>query len=75
MWRCLTAGWAQTRIFWDSVSHGICPSRSAYASGMDVSEVAPIEGLVAPQFAVARLTYRILGRVRVTGGTRKRPGR
>ncbi len=32
--------------------------------GMDVSEIAPIEGLVAPQFAVARLIYRILGRVR-----------
>lgn len=32
--------------------------------GMDVSEIAPIEGFVAPQFAVARLVYRILGRVR-----------
>lgn len=32
--------------------------------GMDVSEIAPIEGFVAPQFAVARLIYRILGRVR-----------
>jgi agmatinase len=32
--------------------------------GMDVSEIAPIEGLVAPQFAIARLIYRILGRVR-----------
>ena len=32
--------------------------------GMDVSEIAPIEGLVAPQFAVARLIYRMLGRVR-----------
>jgi agmatinase len=32
--------------------------------GMDMSEIAPIEGLVAPQFAVARLLYRILGRVR-----------
>ena len=31
--------------------------------GMDVSEIAPIEGFVAPQFAVARLIYRILGRV------------
>jgi len=31
--------------------------------GMDVSELAPIEGLAAPQFTVARLIYRILGRV------------
>ncbi len=31
--------------------------------GMDVSEIAPIEGLVAPQFTMARLIYRILGRV------------
>ena len=31
--------------------------------GMDVSEIAPIEGFVAPQFTVARLIYRILGRV------------
>ena len=31
--------------------------------GMDVSEIAPIDGLVAPQFAIARLIYRILGRV------------
>lgn len=32
--------------------------------GMDLSEFVPIEGLVAPQFTVARLIYRILGRVR-----------
>ncbi len=32
--------------------------------GMDVSEIAPIDGFVAPQFLVARLLYRILGRVR-----------
>lgn len=31
--------------------------------GMDVSEIAPIEGFVAPQFSVARLIYRILGLV------------
>jgi agmatinase len=31
--------------------------------GMDVSELAPIDGLVAPQFTVARLLYRVLGRV------------
>jgi agmatinase len=31
--------------------------------GMDISEIAPIKGFVAPQFAVARLIYRILGRV------------
>ncbi len=32
--------------------------------GMDVSEIAPIAGFVAPQFCVARLIYRILGRVK-----------
>jgi agmatinase len=31
--------------------------------GMDVSEIAPIEGFVAPQFSIARLLYRILGRI------------
>lgn len=31
--------------------------------GLDVSEIAPIPGFVAPQFTVARLIYRILGRV------------
>ncbi|ALA60674.1 agmatinase [Nitrospira moscoviensis] len=32
--------------------------------GMDVSEIAPIDGFVAPQFSVARLIYRMLGRIR-----------
>ena len=32
--------------------------------GMDISEIAPIEGFVAPQFCVARLIYRILGRIK-----------
>jgi len=32
--------------------------------GMDISEIAPIEGFVAPQFCIARLIYRMLGRVR-----------
>ena len=32
--------------------------------GMDISEIAPIEGFVAPQFSIARLIYRILGRLR-----------
>jgi agmatinase len=31
--------------------------------GMDVSEIAPIKGFAAPQFTIARLIYRILGRV------------
>jgi agmatinase len=33
--------------------------------GMDISEIAPIEGFVAPQFSVARLIYRMLGRIRI----------
>jgi agmatinase len=37
--------------------------------GMDISEIAPIEGLVAPQFTVARLIYRMLGRI---GAARKK---
>lgn len=32
--------------------------------GMDVSEMTPIEGFVAPQFSVARLIYRMLGRIK-----------
>ncbi|TKS60835.1 MAG: agmatinase [Nitrospira sp.] len=32
--------------------------------GMDVSEIAPIEGFVASQFSIARLIYRILGRIK-----------
>ena len=35
--------------------------------GLDVSELAPIAGLEHPQFTVAKLIYRILGR-RVTPG-------
>jgi agmatinase len=31
--------------------------------GMDVSEIAPIPNFTAPQFTVARLIYRIFGRV------------
>ena len=31
--------------------------------GMDVSELAPIPGLVSPQFSMARMIYRMLGRV------------
>jgi N1-aminopropylagmatine ureohydrolase len=32
--------------------------------GLDISEIAPIEGFVAPQFSIARLIYRMLGRIR-----------
>src|SRR5262245_15149931 len=32
--------------------------------GMDFSELAPIEGFVAPQFCIARLIYRMLGRIK-----------
>ena len=32
--------------------------------GMDISEIAPIAGFVAPQFSIARLIYRMLGRIR-----------
>lgn len=42
--------------------------------GMDISEIAPIEGFAAPQFTVARLIYRMLGRIRAgrTGRKSKR---
>ncbi len=39
--------------------------------GMDISEIAPIPGFVAPQFAVARLIYRMIGRI---GAARKNGG-
>ncbi len=32
--------------------------------GMDVSEITPVGGLVVPQFSIARLIYRILGRIK-----------
>jgi agmatinase len=42
--------------------------------GMDISEIAPIEGFVAPQFTIARLIYRMLGRIQVANVKRaKRP--
>lgn len=31
--------------------------------GMDVSEIAPIPGFAAPQFSIARLIYRVIGRI------------
>ncbi len=33
--------------------------------GLDVSEIAPIEGFAAPQFSIARLIYRMLGLIHV----------
>ncbi|MFO0775607.1 MAG: agmatinase [Nitrospiraceae bacterium] len=39
--------------------------------GMDVSEIAPIEGFVAPQFSIARLIYRILGIVQANRSTKR----
>jgi len=40
--------------------------------GMDISEIAPIEGFAAPQFTVARLIYRMLGRIRAGQRHRRR---
>ena len=40
--------------------------------GMDISEIAPITGYVAPEFTVARLIYRILGRIRAGQELRQR---
>jgi len=51
-------GWYDTLNFVTALANG--PG----ILGMDVSEIAPIEGFVAPQFAIARLIYRILGRIR-----------
>lgn len=42
--------------------------------GLDVSELAPIEGFVAPQFAIARLVYRILGLIQKGRGLSGGPG-
>ena len=51
-------GWYDTLNFVTALANG--PG----ILGMDISEIAPIEGFVAPQFAIARLIYRILGRIR-----------
>ena len=32
--------------------------------GMDISEIAPIEGMDAPQLSIDRLNYRMLGRIK-----------
>lgn len=50
-------GWYDTLALVTALAHG--PG----IVGMDVSEMAPIEGFVAPQFAIARLIYRMLGRI------------
>jgi agmatinase len=51
-------GWYDTLNFVTALANG--PG----ILGMDVSEIAPIEGFVAPQFSIARLIYRMLGRIR-----------
>ncbi|MDH5668175.1 MAG: arginase family protein, partial [Nitrospira sp.] len=51
-------GWYDTLNLVDALAKG--PG----IVGMDVSEIAPIEGFVAPQFSIARLIYRMLGRIR-----------
>lgn len=40
--------------------------------GMDVSEIAPIQGFAAPQFSIARLIYGVVGRIHAG---RQRAGR
>jgi N1-aminopropylagmatine ureohydrolase len=51
-------GWYDTLNFVTALANG--PG----ILGMDISEIAPIEGFVAPQFSIARLIYRMLGRIR-----------
>jgi agmatinase len=51
-------GWYDTLNFVTALANG--PG----ILGMDVSEIAPIEGFAAPQFSIARLIYRMLGRIR-----------
>lgn len=38
-------------------------ARERTVVGLDVTELAPIEGLAHPQFTIAKLVYRIIGRV------------
>jgi agmatinase len=52
-------GWYDTLALVTALAHG--PG----IVGMDISEIAPIEGFVAPQFSIARLIYRMLGRIRM----------
>jgi agmatinase len=49
--------------WYDMVSLATALANGPGIIGMDVSEIAPIPGFAAPQFTVARLIYRILGRV------------
>ena len=51
-------GWYDTLNFITALANG--PG----ILGMDISEIAPIKGFVAPQFCIARLIYRILGRIK-----------
>jgi agmatinase len=49
--------------WYDTLSLATALARGPGIVGLDLSEIAPILGLVAPQFAIARLIYRILGRI------------
>jgi agmatinase len=42
--------------------------------GLDISELAPIAGCAAPQFTIARLIYRMLGRI-WAGRSRRQPAK
>ena len=56
----------------DRLFERLCREREVV--GLDVSELAPFEGLTAPQFTVAKLIYRLIGYVfrnRSTDGTRR----
>jgi agmatinase len=50
-------GWFDTLALVTALAHG--PG----IVGMDISEIAPIDGLEAPQFVIAKLIYRMLGRI------------
>lgn len=51
----------------DSFFEGLCRRRRLV--GMDVSELAPVDGLLHPQFTVARLINRVIGYAFMRGKT------
>ncbi|HOD51699.1 MAG TPA: agmatinase [Candidatus Hydrogenedentes bacterium] len=50
----------------EGLFHRLCSAREVV--GMDVTELAPIKGILYPQFTIARLVYRFLG-IRFKHGT------
>ncbi len=58
-------------LFWEDVLRLVRDvTRRATVRGFDVVELAPLPGMVAPDFMAARLVYRIMGYVQAPGERR-----